>query len=162
MRLVSINPQLSDYLHRSPEETERDYRVALAGQTEQVRAVIDQTLDLIERVPRPRPFGGYLAVDSASGQVVGTCAFKGPPGPDGAIEIAYHTFQPYEGRGHATDMARALIALATSWPGVTRVIAHTLPAQSASTTVLTKAGMRMVGEVDDPEDGRVWRWQHQG
>ena len=30
---------------------------------------------------------------------------------------------------------------------------------NASTRVLTKCGFRHVGEVMDPEDGLVWRWE---
>jgi len=44
---------------------------------------------------------------------------------------------------------------------VLRVIAHTLPETNASTRVLEKVGMNFVGEVIDPDDGRVWRWQMQ-
>ena len=55
-------------------------------------------------------------------------------------------------------MARKLIALARAVPVVRSVVAHTLPQRNASTRVLEKAGMQYVGEVEDPEDGRVWRW----
>jgi RimJ/RimL family protein N-acetyltransferase len=56
-------------------------------------------------------------------------------------------------------MARKLIALANGSPNVRKIIAHTLPETSASTRVLEKVGMTYVGEVIDPEDGRVWRWE---
>jgi ribosomal-protein-alanine N-acetyltransferase len=39
------------------------------------------------------------------------------------------------------------------------VRAHTLPNPNASTRVLTKCGFHRVGEVIDPEDGLVWRWE---
>jgi RimJ/RimL family protein N-acetyltransferase len=97
-------------------------------------------------------------VDEVERWVVGTCAFKTAPRADGSIEIAYFTFPAFEGQGFATAMAQKLIALALGAPVVRRVMAHTLPQCNASTRVLEKAGMRCVGEVDDPEDGRVWRW----
>ena len=56
-------------------------------------------------------------------------------------------------------MATKLIALAGGSPMVRQVIAHTLPEPNASTRVLQKAGMTFAGEVIDPDDGRVWRWQ---
>ncbi len=37
--------------------------------------------------------------------------------------------------------------------------AHTLPAPNASTRVLAKCGFERTGEVEDPEDGLVWRWE---
>ena len=67
----------------------------------------------------------------------------------------------FEGGGYATGMAGKLIELASSSPAVRRVVAHTLPETNASTRVLERVGMTFVGEVIDPEDGRVWRWQMQ-
>lgn len=58
-------------------------------------------------------------------------------------------------------MARTLVQLASGSSTVRRVIAHTLPETNASTRVLEKLGMTFVGEVMDPEDGQVWRWQLQ-
>lgn len=53
--------------------------------------------------------------------------------------------------------AQTLIRLAVGSPEVRQIIAHTLPETNASTRVLKKVGMHFVGEVLDPEDGRVWR-----
>lgn len=103
-------------------------------------------------------WGGYFVVDEESREVVGSCAFKTPPNEHGVVEIAYFTYPSFEGLGYATAMASKLIALATCAPGVRQIIAHTLPEASASTRVLEKVGMRFVGEVIDPDDGRVWRW----
>jgi RimJ/RimL family protein N-acetyltransferase len=102
---------------------------------------------------------GYFAVDKVTREFIGSCAFKSPPTPDGTVEIAYFVYPAFEGRGYATEMARKLIALAARSGHVRQVIAHTLPERNASTRVLTKAGMTFVGEVMDPEDGRVWRWE---
>ena len=104
---------------------------------------------------------GYFVVDKDSREVVGSCAFKTPPTEDGTVEIAYFTYPEFEGQGYATGMARKLIELASSSAAIRRVIAHTLPEKSASTRVLEKVGMSRLGEVMDPEDGRVWRWQMQ-
>jgi RimJ/RimL family protein N-acetyltransferase len=101
---------------------------------------------------------GYLAVDNATRQLVGTCAFKGAPTKEKSVEIAYFTFPEFEGKGYATAMASMLIQTVRSSPEVESVIAHTLPEQNASTGILQKVGMMLVGEVIDPEDGRVWRW----
>ena len=56
-------------------------------------------------------------------------------------------------------MARVLITTALSSHLVRRLIAHTLPENNPSTSVLRSVGMGLVGEVHDPEDGPVWRWQ---
>ena len=37
-------------------------------------------------------------------------------------------------------------------------IAHTLPEENASNRALRRNGFVYAGEVDDPEDGLIWRW----
>jgi ribosomal-protein-alanine N-acetyltransferase len=121
-----------------------------------LRDMAVHTAALYDRVCPKAPWISYLMVEA--GEAVGTAAFKGNPAADGSVEIAYFTFPPYEGQGHATEAARQLIALAFRDPAIRHVIAHTLPESNASTRVLTKVGMTNVGEVIDPEDGKVWRW----
>ena len=72
--------------------------------------------------------------------------------------MAYFTFPSHEGRGYATAMSRQLRNLAAAEGSVCTVRAHTLPERNASGRILTKLGFRNVGEVLDPEDGPVWRW----
>jgi hypothetical protein len=114
------------------------------------------------------PWTGYLAVRGAvrgavreagpEREVVGTCAFTSPP-KDGRVELAYFTFPAFEGRGIATRMARELLAIAArAEPGVL-VIAHTLPEENASTTILKRLGFMLAGPVEHPEDGTVWEWR---
>jgi RimJ/RimL family protein N-acetyltransferase len=106
------------------------------------------------------PWIGYLAVDKSSKTIVGTCAFKGGPNQEKNVEIAYFTFPDHEGKGYATAMAHTLIQIALSHPEAPHIIAHTLPHHNASTKVLQKVGMQFVGDVIDPEDGPVWRWEY--
>ena len=58
-----------------------------------------------------------------------------------------------------TRVAQALAHYAFRSGRVSLVRAHTLPQENASTRVLTKCGFDFVGEVIDPEDGLVWRWE---
>jgi RimJ/RimL family protein N-acetyltransferase len=102
---------------------------------------------------------GFAVLERASGTVVGMCGYKGPPGPDGAVEIAYGINPEYQGRGYATEVARALVEFAFDSGQVRLVCAHTSPEKNASTRVLTKCGFEWVGERVDPEDGLVWRWE---
>jgi [ribosomal protein S5]-alanine N-acetyltransferase len=102
---------------------------------------------------------GFAVVQRASGTIVGMCAYKGPPGADGAVEIAYGIHPEYQGRGYAKEVARALVAFAFGSGRVRLVCAHTRPEENASTHVLTKCGFEFIGEVMDPEDGLVWRWE---
>jgi RimJ/RimL family protein N-acetyltransferase len=102
---------------------------------------------------------GFAVVHRASGARIGSCGYKGPPGAEGVVEIAYGIDPAYQGRGYATEAARALIAFALDTGQVRVVCAHTRPEKNASTRVLTKCGFEWMGERVDPEDGLVWRWE---
>ncbi len=102
---------------------------------------------------------GFSLVHRDSETVVGSAGFKGPPTADGVVEISYGVNPDHHGKGYATEAAQALTAYAFSIGKVRVVRAHTRPEPNASTRVLAKCGFRRVGEVIDPEDGLVWRWE---
>jgi RimJ/RimL family protein N-acetyltransferase len=102
---------------------------------------------------------GFVVVHRATESVIGKCGFKGPPGADGVVEIAYGIAPEHQGKGYATETAAALVSYAFDSGQVRVARAHTLPEPNASTRVLTKCGFRRIGEVIDPEDGLVWRWE---
>lgn len=102
---------------------------------------------------------GFFLVEKDSGVVIGTAGFKGPPDGDGMVEIAYGIAPERQGRGFATEAAGALLRFAAADPRVRLLRAHTLPEPNASTHVLRKCGFMHLGEVLDPEDGPVWRWE---
>ena len=105
---------------------------------------------------------GFAMVERVGGAAVGSCGYKGPPGPEGVVEIAYGVEPDHRGRGYATEAAGALVAFAFAGSLVRLVRAHTQPGNGASARVLTKCGFARVGEVVDPEDGLVWRWERNG
>jgi RimJ/RimL family protein N-acetyltransferase len=114
------------------------------------------TAALYRQTGAQAPWIGYLAIEA--GECVGTCAFKSAPA-GGRVEIAYFTFPANEGRGVASRMAGSLIEIARrTVPGI-RVFAQTLPEPNASTRVLEKHGFQWVGEIDHPEDGKIWEWE---
>ena len=108
----------------------------------------------------PHPWThGFALREQTSGTLVGRCGFKTPPAEDGSIEIAYGIDPKHQGKGYATEAATALTAYAFDSGAVRVVFAHTLPVAPASQRVLAKCGFQFVGEVIDPEDGLVWRWE---
>jgi [ribosomal protein S5]-alanine N-acetyltransferase len=104
---------------------------------------------------------GFTIVHRGNDTVIGRCGYKGPPASDGVVEIAYGVDPDYQGRGYATEAAQALVGEAFGSDRVRIVRAHTWPGPNASTRVLTKCGFEWIGEVVDPEDGLVWRWEIQ-
>jgi len=109
-------------------------------------------------VQDPWVHGFSLLLDD--GTNVGIGGFKGPP-VNGMVEIAYGVLPEHQGKGHATSAARAMVDYAFQFTEVSLVIAHTLPQGIASQRVLKKAGFRHTGEVVDPDDGLVWRFEFQ-
>lgn len=102
---------------------------------------------------------GFAVLHVADGKIIGAAGFKGPPGADGTVEIAYGIVPGYQARGYATEAACGLLSFALNSGRVQVAQAHTLPQKNASTSVLTKCGFEFVGEFNDPEDGPVWRWE---
>ena len=111
------------------------------------------------RCTAPSPWThGFAIVEREAGVLVGSCGFKGPPDSDGAVEVAYGLDSNHRGRGYAKEATAALVAFALG-AGVRVVRANTLPDNDASGGVLKACGFTRVGEVVDPEDGRVFRWE---
>jgi RimJ/RimL family protein N-acetyltransferase len=131
----------------------------LGDQVGTLREVGAATAAFLARVGGETRWGPFLAMDTESRLVVGTCGYKGPPDADGAVEIAYFTLPVYERRGYATAMAALLTSRAGAAPPARTVRAHTLPERNASVRILEKLGFAHLGQVVDPEDGPVWRWE---
>ena len=113
----------------------------------------------MEAATHPDPWvHGFVAVHRESGQPVGQGMFKGPP-VAGVVEIAYAVNPDQQRRGYATEIARALVAFAFSIDAIRTVRAHTLPQPNPSNRLLGHCGFTHLGEVIDPEDGPVWRFE---
>jgi GNAT superfamily N-acetyltransferase len=158
VQLVRLDPTIEESLMKDPAYFEAMARDDWAQVAERVHRLVGLTLAVAPVSVDKLEWSGYFVVDQETRKIVGSCAFKAPPTNQGTVEIAYFTYPGFEGRGYATAMATKLIALASQAAHVQMIIAHTLPESNASTRVLEKAGMRFVGEVNDPDDGRVWRW----
>jgi RimJ/RimL family protein N-acetyltransferase len=78
---------------------------------------------------------------------------------DGVVEIAYGIAAEHEGSGYATEAAQALVDFASACGDVRLIRAHTLRDAVASKRVLTKCGFQHIGEIPDPEDGVVSRFE---
>ena len=94
-------------------------------------------------------FGNFVIVEEASGQVVGTIGFFGPPDGTGTVMVGYGLVEPARGHGYATEALRALVGYAARQPAVKRVVADTAKDNAPSQRVLDKAGFARTGETDD-------------
>ncbi|MBD2102500.1 GNAT family N-acetyltransferase [Leptolyngbya sp. FACHB-261] len=112
-----------------------------------------------ESSPDLREWHGYFFIHPEEGMLVGNGGFKGPPDESGTVEIGYEIASEYWNRGFATEAAQQLIDCAFAHEAVQVVMAHTLAERNASNRVLQKVGMTFIAEIDDPEEGKLWRWQ---
>lgn len=140
-------------------QTPQDALDMVEAMTPEDRAQVSPVwLEKLRTAPDPWMLG-YRLVHRESGAAVGNCLFKTPPSTEGKVEIAYGIDPQYQNQGYATEAAQALVEHAFQTGQVRVVLAHTLSEPNASTRVLAKCGFTNVGEVIDPEDGRVWRWE---
>lgn len=106
---------------------------------------------------------GFAVVHRESHLVIGSVGFREPPdeaaGIAGIVEIGYGIVPAYHRRGYATEAVGAVVAWAFASGRVCLIRAHTVATNTASTRVLAKCGFAPVGEVEDPDDGLVWRWE---
>ncbi|GGJ51714.1 hypothetical protein GCM10010121_073260 [Streptomyces brasiliensis] len=89
------------------------------------------------------------------GRLAGTVQATVGPGPVAEAEVAWVVGTPWQGRGFASEAARALVGWLGRRPDVAVVVAHVHPAHHASAAVASAAGLVPSGEVR--EDGEA-RW----
>jgi ribosomal-protein-alanine N-acetyltransferase len=114
----------------------------------------------LQTATEPDPWKiGFGIVHKIDNVVMGMCGFTSPPDSDGVVEIGYGIAPSYQGKGYASEAAQALADFASRDARVRTVCAHTLAQNNASTRVLEKSGFKKAGEIIDPENNFVWRWE---
>jgi ribosomal-protein-alanine N-acetyltransferase len=116
--------------------------------------------DRLQDEPGESIWWNYLIILRSEVRLIGTCGYKGPPEPDGSVEIGYEIADAYQSRGFATEAARALLEWALKQSGVTYVKACTLAEENPSVQLLRRLGFVFTEEKIDLEDGRVWEWKY--
>jgi RimJ/RimL family protein N-acetyltransferase len=117
-----------------------------------------QTLAHYRKAGFSPPWISFLA--RCESEIVGVCAFTSAP-TAGRVEIAYHTFPPFEGQGVATAMVSELLTRARRVDPDVELFAHTLPGPNASNAILQKLGFQFFGEMTHPEEGTIWEWRRE-
>ncbi|MCV7417209.1 GNAT family N-acetyltransferase [Mycolicibacterium litorale] len=120
---------------------------------------IEFTIEKLTEHPHQADWWMHFFLADGGALLVGSGGFVGPP-RNGVVEIGYEIAPEFRERGLATAAARAMIDKAVSASGgLTTVIAHTLAHENPSTGVLRRLGFTRVAEIEDPDDGPVWRWE---
>jgi RimJ/RimL family protein N-acetyltransferase len=86
---------------------------------------------------------GLWVVETHDGDFVGDCGLTWQPVEgEQVLEVGYHTVHTLQGRGYASEAARACLDLATGPIGESRVIAIIHPENAPSRRVAEKIGLR--------------------
>jgi [ribosomal protein S5]-alanine N-acetyltransferase len=106
--------------------------------------------------PDAQPWLGRAVVltePDGTRQVIGTCGFHAPPGPEGRVEVGYSIQAEYRRQGVATEVVRALFDWAHA-NGVDRFRASVSPDNVGSLAIINGFGFRQVGVQVDDIDGK--------
>jgi RimJ/RimL family protein N-acetyltransferase/8-oxo-dGTP pyrophosphatase MutT (NUDIX family) len=122
------------------------------------RSAFDFFAGLVEQGVLPARWGSFLIQERESGEIIGSAGFTGPPNA-ATVEIGYSVAPAYRSRGFAREAAACLVAQAFTDVRVERVRAHTLAVENASVAILRRLGFAFVCDIEDPNDGALWRWE---
>jgi RimJ/RimL family protein N-acetyltransferase len=111
--------------------------------------------DRMSETPDELGWWVWLISDLETRKALGVCGLGGRPGPDGVVVVGYAVYRGLEGRGYATEAARAVVAWALGHRTVSRVRATVPTGNLASVAVARKLGMARVGTDVLPEVGEV-------
>ena len=117
------------------------------------RAASDGMLDRIDAHFAQHGFGYWALEDKDSVALIGACglmhvsfdAFFTP-----AVEIGWRLSATWQGKGYATEAAQAVLAHAFGPLSLRRVVSFTTPLNTPSVRVMTRIGMREIGEFEHP------------
>jgi [ribosomal protein S5]-alanine N-acetyltransferase len=127
-----------------------DDRLGAAGL---IGAVLDEAwplADLLEILPTQAmsvdaTYGVWTMIERATNTVVGDIGFHRPPDDGGTVEIGYSVIPSRRRRGYAGEAARALVDWVRAQPGVTSIVAGTVPGNEPSERTLERLGFERTG-----------------
>jgi [ribosomal protein S5]-alanine N-acetyltransferase len=115
-------------------------RYMMDGQLVPLEACAER-LQQSERLFAERGVGTWLAYEKATTALVGFCGFELTSGEP---YLMYALTEAFSGRGYASEMARAAIAVARAQPGFETISADVDEINAASLHVLEKLGFERV------------------
>ncbi|ROR92280.1 GNAT family N-acetyltransferase [Nocardioides aurantiacus] len=139
---------------REMEEADLDAMAALLGDPEVMRfypapKTRDEALEWIRWSRRGYAEHGHglWVLETHEGEFVGDCGLTWQPvGGAQVLEVGYHVVAALQGRGYATEAARACVELALGAVGESRVVAIVVPDNAPSRRVAEKVGLRVEQE----------------
>ncbi|MTI01110.1 GNAT family N-acetyltransferase [Roseibium sp. RKSG952] len=128
-----------------------------------VRTLSDAEVYVREKLAPPfmkKGFGLWLVIDPVIGDPIGFCGLVDREHLD-CPDLGYALLDEYQGKGYATEAARAVLSFSQTQLGMTRLLAVTSPHNAKSASVLTKAGFTFSGNTAFPPNGdpvHLYEW----
>ncbi|MGD9897909.1 MAG: GNAT family N-acetyltransferase [Calditrichaceae bacterium] len=122
-------------------------------------AALKYSLDRLAESPEDDGWWTYFPIHKQDNMLIGSGGYKGRPTETGTVELGYEIAPDYRNNGLATEMTEGLISNAFADKRVKVIVAHTLGEVNASIKVLTKCRFEKVEEINDPDDGLIWKWE---
>jgi len=114
----------------------------------------DALLDRIDGHFAAQGFGMWAVELRETQALIGLCGLARVPWQaffTPAVEIGWRLSTPWHGKGLAREAAEASLAAAFGPLALDRVVAFTVPANTASWGLMERLGMRRLGEFDHPK-----------
>ncbi len=102
------------------------------------RQILDHT---IKSYTGEEPIFALAIAERETDRYIGTCGL-GPSEQDGAVELFYSIIREEQGKGYATEAARALVEHAWQASDASAVVAFIMPDNKASAAVVSHLGFR--------------------
>ena len=155
LRLRDWTPEDVDFLFDLYSRWEVQRHIGLVPRVMTDRAEAQDRLDRLASDPLPAPLGVWAVAREDDGRLLGVLLLKSIPAsgaevprqPSGDIEIGWHFHPDAWGQGYATEAAGRVLEHAFD-NGLTRVVAVTNPANTASQAVCLRIGMTHEGRTD--------------
>ncbi|MDE0430526.1 MAG: GNAT family N-acetyltransferase [Caldilineaceae bacterium] len=143
LTLVTLTVQQMRWQRDDFPRLERAMGLVEGGQRldDELRPVVSRAIVQMQRRPHHAHWHcQWVAILKGEGRIIGSLAFKGPPGETREVEIGYGLDPCYHNRGLATEAVGAMVRWALCQDGVEAVTAETANTNVASMRVLQKAG----------------------
>jgi RimJ/RimL family protein N-acetyltransferase len=113
--------------------------------------VFDFLLAQFEQHPDQIGWCRYIAFPDSDGSrtLIGTLGASTKPTAPTEVEFGYSVLPQFEGRGLATEAAKALVELLRNDERITSIIAHTFPSLIGSIRVMEKCGLSYDSEGEE-------------
>lgn len=122
-------------------------------------AALQYSLDRLSESEDEKNWWTHFPIHKQDNKLIGSGGYKGKPTTYGIVELGYEIAPNYRNRGLATEMTKGLIENAFRDNRVKFIIAHTLGQENPSTMILRKCKFEKVQEINDPDDGLIWKWE---